>query len=458
MSDTRSTDFTAYDKYIDDNFDSMVEELRTFCSTPTLAGQRVGLEEGVAAVRALLEPLGAVVNAVPLEGGAPPVVLAELGAGARTLLLYNHYDVQPPEPLDLWDSPPYAGDVRDGRFYARGVADDRGDLLSRVLAIRAYKSAIGDLPLRLRWLVEGEEEVGSPHLAPIAAQHASALQADWCAWEGSSRTEAGEAQIVCGVKGMLYVELHATGPNHDAHSGGGGILPNPAWRLVMALSTLRDSAGNFVMDGLDTVVDPPTEQDIKAADAMPFDEKAALATYGLDHWQRGLKGRDVLSASMFDPTANIAGFHSGYGGEGAKTIVPSTAMVKMDFRLVPHQTPENMLPLLRAHLDRRGYTDIEIVQIGGLYPAKTPVDSPLVQTSVAAWLDLGEPRVVVAPISGGSGPMSLITGELGIPTVMTAGVASTQSRVHSPNESILLNDFKLAIRYWGRFFARLAAL
>jgi acetylornithine deacetylase/succinyl-diaminopimelate desuccinylase-like protein len=191
---------------------------------------------------------------------------------------------------------------------------------------------------------------------------------------------------------------------------------------------------------------------------MPFDEQALLATYGLDHWQRGLKGRDVLYASMFDPTANIAGFHSGYGGEGAKPIVPSTAMVKRDFRLVPHQTPENMLPLLRAHLDKRGYTDIDIVQIGGLYPAKTPVDSPLVQTSIQAWRDLGEQRVVVAPLTGGSGPMSLITGQLGIPTVMTAGVASTESRVHSPNESITLDDFKLAIRYWGRFFARLAAL
>src|SRR6476646_2898155 len=177
--------FTAYDKYIDDNFDSMVQELRTFCSTPTLAGQRVGLVEGVAAVRALLEPLGATTNAVPLEGGAPPVVLAELGSVPRTRLLYNHYDVQPPEPLDLWDSPPYAGDVRNGRFYARGVADDRGDFLSRALAIRAYQATIGELPLCIRGLIEGEEEVGSPNLAPVIESHADELRADWCAWEGS---------------------------------------------------------------------------------------------------------------------------------------------------------------------------------------------------------------------------------------------------------------------------------
>jgi acetylornithine deacetylase/succinyl-diaminopimelate desuccinylase-like protein len=457
MSDNEAKDFGAYDAYIDEHFDEMVRELRDFCSTPTLAGQRIGLVEGVAAVRELLEPLGASTNVVPVEGGGPPVVLAELGSGARTLLLYNHYDVQPPEPLELWESPPYAGEIRDGRFYARGVADDRGDFLSRVLAVRAYQATVGDLPLRLRWLVEGEEEVGSPNLTPVVEQHANELRADWCAWEGSSRDDMELVRVVCGVKGMLYVELHATGPNRDAHSGMGGVLPNPAWRLVMALSTLRDEWGNFVMDGLEDIVEPPTEQDIQAMEVMPFDEEASRAIYGLDRWQRGLSGRAVLRAELFDPTANIAGFHSGYGGEGSKTIVPGTAMVKMDFRLVPNQTPEKMLEMLRAHLDRRGYSDVEIVKLGQLYWAKTPVDSPLVQTSVETWRDLGEEQVVVSPITGGSGPMSLITSHLGIPTVMTGGVAFAESRVHSPNESIRLEDFKTAIRYWGRFFSRLAS-
>ena len=180
MSGMGIVTFSGYDRYIEQHFDHMVTELREFCSQPTLAGQRVGLEEGVALVQKAVEPLGARTRIVP-AGDAPPVVLAELGAGKRTLLLYNHYDVQPPEPLELWDSPPYAGEVRDGRFYARGVADDRGDLLSRVLAIRAYKATIGELPLRIRWLIEGEEEVGSPNLAPVVEQHAEELRADWCA-------------------------------------------------------------------------------------------------------------------------------------------------------------------------------------------------------------------------------------------------------------------------------------
>jgi acetylornithine deacetylase/succinyl-diaminopimelate desuccinylase-like protein len=458
MSNPASNDFGEYDGYIDRNFDAMVQELRDFCSKPTLAGQRIGLTEGVAVVRGLLVGLGASVNVVPTGDDSPPAVLGELGSGERTLLIYNHYDVQPPEPLELWKSPPYAGDIRDGRIYARGVADDRADFLSRVLAVRAYLATVGDLPLRLRWLVEGEEEVGSPHLAPVVEQHASELRADWCAWEGSWRNETGERQVICGLKGLLYVELHATGPDHDSHSGMGGVLPNPAWRLVMALSTLRDGQGNFVMDGLDAIVEKPTQQDLQAAQAMPYDEQAAMAVYGLDHWQRGLKGRDALYAGMFDPTANIAGFHSGYGGEGAKTIVPSTATVKMDFRLVPQQSPEKMLKLLRAHLEKRGYGDIEIVQIGALYPAKVPVDHPLVQAGAQAWHDLGEQEVVITPMTGGSGPMSLITERLGIPTVVTGGVGDRESRGHSPNESINLDDFKEAIRYWGRLFARLARL
>jgi acetylornithine deacetylase/succinyl-diaminopimelate desuccinylase-like protein len=451
-----SPDFSRYDAHIDANFDLMVEELRAFCSEPTLAGQGVGFERGVELVRGLLEPIGARIQVVPIEG-APPVILAELGEGARTLLLYNHYDVQPPEPLELWESPPYAGEIRGGRFYARGVADNRGDLLSRVLAIRTYLVTVGPLPLKIRWLLEGEEEVGSPHIAPVVDAHAEALMSDWCAWEGSSRHVLGFPQVICGMKGMLYVELHATGPSHDAHSGLGGILPNPAWRLVMALNTLRDEEGNFVMDGLEEIVAPPSRMDRDAADAMPFDEHARLTLYGLEEtgWQRGLTGTDVLYEEMFRPTANIAGFVSGYGGPGSKTIVPSKATVKMDFRLVPEQTPGKMLEMLRAHFDSRGFGDIEIVSLGGLNPAKTPVDHPLVEASAATWRDLGEETVVVAPMTGGSGPMSLIASKLGIPTVMNGGVADANARAHSPNESIALSDFKMAIRYWGRFFTRL---
>jgi acetylornithine deacetylase/succinyl-diaminopimelate desuccinylase-like protein len=211
------------------------------------------------------------------------------------------------------------------------------------------------------------------------------------------------------------------------------------------------------MDGLDELVDPPTESELRAADAMPFDEEAKKSIYGVKSWQRGLSGREVLYEEMFAPTANIAGFLSGYTGEGSKTIVPAKAMVKMDFRLVPRQTPEKMLELLRAHLAKRGYEDIEVEQLGGLQPARISVDHPLVQTSADVSHDLGEQQVSIAPTTGGSGPLSLIATQLGIPTVMTGGPGFAGSSIHSPNECIRLDDFKYAVRYWGRFFARLTS-
>ncbi len=448
-------DFAAYDAYIERNFDGFVSELREFCAQPALAGQKIGLAESGDMVRGKIEGLGGRVAFVPVEDGSP-VILGELGAGEKTLLLYNHYDVQPPEPLELWDSPPYAGDVRDGRFFARGVADDKGDLLARVQAIRAYQETVGPLPLRLRWLIEGEEEIGSPHLAPVVRAHADALRADFCAWEGGGRDVHGRPQVVCGMKGMLYIELHATGPSHDVHSGNGGIIPNPAWRLVQALATLKDEHDNITLDGLSELLAEPSRADLAAADAMPFDEEALAQLYGVEHWQGDVHGRDVLNTLMFKPTANIAGFTSGYGGPGSKTIVPSKAVVKMDFRLVPNQTPAKMLDLVRRHLDRRGFTDVEVVELGGLEVGKTPVDSPFVQTALSVWDDLVPGGANLVPMTGGSGPISLVVGELGIPTAMVCGPGFAGSAIHSPNESIKLEDYRTTLRYWGRLFARLA--
>ncbi len=450
-------DFTGYDAYIDEHFDGLVDELRAFCAQPALAGQKIGLAESGAMVRDKIEALGGTVTFVPVEDGSP-VIFGELGAGDRTLLLYNHYDVQPPEPLELWESPPYAGDVRDGKFYARGVADDKGDLLARVQAIRAYQATVGPLPLRLRWLIEGEEEIGSPHLAPVVRANADRLRADFCAWEGGGRDEDDHHTVVSGMKGMLYIELHATGPDHDVHSGNGGIVPNPAWRLVQALATMRDANDNLTIDGLDALIAPVSPADRAAAEAMPFDAAKLAGIFGVDHWQRGLQGREVLYARMFAPTANIAGFTSGYGGPGSKTIVPSKAQVKMDFRLVPNQTPENMLALVRAHLAHHGFADVEVVQLGGLEVGKTPVDSPFVREATAVWEDLDPAGAIVEPMSGGSGPFSLIAGDLGIPAAMVCGPGFAGSSIHSPNECIRLDDYRTAIRYWGRLFGRLAAL
>ena len=451
-----SGDFRAYDAYIDHHFEDFVSELRAFCAQPALAGQGVGITETVQMVSHKLDELGCALDVVAVPDGGAPVIMGEMGAGARTLLLYNHYDVQPPGPLELWDSPPYAGEVRGGNFYARGAADDRGDLLGRIQAVRAYQSAIGPLPIRLRWLIEGEEEISSPHLEAVVRTHAGRPQADFCAWENGGRDVSGRPVVICGKMGLLYVEMRAKGPSRDVHSRDGGIVPNPAWRLIHALATLKDADDRITIDGMDALLESPTPADLAAADAMPFDEQALAGLYGIDHWQRGLKGREVLHARLFEPTANIAGFTSGYGGPGSMTIIPGTALAKLDFRLVPNQTPQNMLALLRAHLDRRGFNDIEIAVLGEHMPGKTPVDHPFVRDAVAVWSELEPEGAVVQPITSGTGPFALIANELGIPTARVCGPYYEGSALHSPNEHIRLQDYHTSLRYWGRLFSALA--
>jgi acetylornithine deacetylase/succinyl-diaminopimelate desuccinylase-like protein len=268
------------------------------------------------------------------------------------------------------------------------------------------------------------------------------------------KDEAGRPMIFCGTKGLLYVELRAKGASHDLHSMYGGLAPNPAWRLVQALRTIKDENGEITLDGLDDLVTLPDQKDLEAIDGIPFDEAALRASWGIDEFDRGLTGKEALKEILLRPTANIAGIQSGYTGPGSKTIVPSEAFVKMDFRLVAGQSPGPVLELLREHLKKRGFEDIEVVDLHGVEPAKTPIDSPVVFMAVETWRDIGTEEVVVYPTVGGSGPTSLIATELGIPTIMTGAVLNPESRIHAPNESARLDDYFETISYFAHLFHR----
>jgi acetylornithine deacetylase/succinyl-diaminopimelate desuccinylase-like protein len=320
--------------------------------------------------------------------------------------------------------------------------------------LRLYTEEHGRLPFRLKFLIEGEEEIGSPNLAPFVRSNPDLLFADACLWEGSMKDEAGRPMIFCGTKGMAYVELRARGASHDLHSMYGGIAPNPVWRLIQALRTIKDENGEITLDGLDDLAEEPSEKDLEAIDRILFDHDALRESWGVESLDRELTGQDALREMLLRPTANIAGIHSGYTGPGSKTIVPSEAFVKMDFRLVAGQSPGPVVELIRSHLRERGFEDIEVVDLHGVEPAKTPVDSPVVRTAIETWQDLGEDEVVVYPTIGGSGPTSLLVADLGIPTVMTGSVANTGSRLHSPNEWVRLDDYFETIRYFARFFER----
>jgi acetylornithine deacetylase/succinyl-diaminopimelate desuccinylase-like protein len=435
--------------------DSLLGELEEFLRMPSISAQKdgsVGFRECAEWVAGKLEEAGAQTKVLETEGH--PVVHAEVGEGDKTLLSYGHYDVQPPEPLELWETEPFEPTVRDGGLYARGVADDKGDVLARIQALRLYREEHGPPPFKLKFFIEGEEEVGSPNLAPFVRANADLLAADACLWEGSMKDESGRPLIFCGTKGLAYVELRARGASYDLHSMYGGIAPNPAWRLVQALRTIKDEDGNVTLDGLDELAEEPSEKDLEAIDRIPFDAEELKKPWGVEAFDRDLSGEEALREMLLRPTANIAGFMSGYTGPGSKTIVPSQAFVKMDFRLVAGQSPGTVVELIRSHLKRRDFDDIEVLDLHGVEAAKTPVDSPIVRTAVETWEDLGHQDAVVYPTIGGSGPTSLIATELGIPTIMTGSVANTDSRLHSPNEWVRLDDYFEAISYFARFFER----
>jgi acetylornithine deacetylase/succinyl-diaminopimelate desuccinylase-like protein len=440
---------------VDGSREELLGELYEFLRMPSISARED--EEGdfrncAEWVAGKLEEAGAEASIMETKGH--PLVFAEIGSGESTLLSYGHYDVQPPEPLDLWESDPFEPTIRDGDLYARGVADDKGDVLARIQALRLYREEHGPLPFRLKFLIEGEEEIGSPNLAPFVRSNADLLSADACLWEGSMKDEAGRPMIFCGTKGMAYVELRARGASHDLHSMYGGIAPNPVWRLIQALRTIKDENGEITLDGLDALAEEPSEKDLEAISLIAFDDDALRESWSVESLDRELSGQEALREMLLRPTANIAGIQSGYTGPGSKTIVPSEAFVKMDFRLIAGQSPGPVLELIRSHLRRRGFEDIEVVDLHGVEPAKTPVDSPVVNTAIRTWQDLGEDKAIVYPTIGGSGPTSLLVADLGIPTIMTGSVANTRSRLHSPNEWVRLDDYFEAISYFARFFER----
>lgn len=435
------------------NRERFLAEFRQLLSFPSENGNAAGLAAAADWVAARLVGLGAEVRSLCVDD-CPPVIFAEIGSGERSLLSYSHYDVQPADPLDQWETPPYEASVRDGKLYARGAVDDKGDTMARIHAVEVYRAVYGELPLRLKFFVEGEEEVGSPHLAPIAERYANLLQADGALWEGGGFDDAERYTFYCGVKGIVYFELRARGAAYDLHSAYAPMAPNPAWRLVHALSTLKDAQDNITLDGLLDHVRPPTEAELAYIRRIPFDGAAIKANWGIPAFVNGMSDEAALIRFLTAPTCTICGLRSGFIDEGEKTVLPSAAMVKLDFRLVPDLTPELVTRLLREHLDRRGFTDIEIREFVGMIGARADVGAPLVQTAIEAARIVYGHEPVVYPSHGGSGPMYTLVQGPGTPGALITGVGYPGMRMHAPNENIRLEDYFRHIEFLVEFMRR----
>ncbi len=441
--------FSRFDEYVRAHTREYVDELKALVRLPTVSAQGSAIEETAAAVLARAKRAGVAAEALRANDG-PPTIVGETGAGGRTLLVYDHYDVQPPDPLDEWRTPPFEPSEQDGRLFGRGVSDNKGNLMARLQAIEAYRATVGDLPLRIRVLYEGEEEIGSEHLGAFVRDNAARLKADGCIWEAGYKDAAGRPTISLGLKGIAYFELRVRGPKSDVHSSQATILPNPAWRLVWALSTLKDEKDRITIDGLMDHVRKPTEADVALLERLPYDEAELKRIHGIDSFVRGLSGTPLKLKHFFEPTCTICGLTSGYSGPGSKTVLPAVASAKLDFRLVPDLEPKLVGELLRAHLDKRGFADIEITPFHGERPSRWPNTTPVALAAIAACTATYGTEPVVYPLMVGSGPMSQVCDELRIP-VVGFGSGNASSANHAPNENIAVADYIDHIRAFGRF-------
>ena len=441
--------FAPFDAYVRARAGTYVEELAALVRLPTVSAQRSAIGETAAMVLDRARRAGFAATSERVADG-PPTIIGEQGTGTRTLLVYDHYDVQPPDPLDAWLTPPFEPTIRDGTLFGRGTSDNKGNLMARLQAIEAYTATIGTLPLRIRILFEGEEEIGSEHLAALVRTHADRLRADGCIWEAGYKDAAGRPTISLGLKGICYVELAVRGAVQDAHSSVGGIVPNAAWRLTWALASLKDPDGRITIDGLAEHVRQPTAADLAVLEALPFDEAGWKRIHGIREFVGAATGIALKRAYFLEPTCTICGLTSGYQGEGSKTVLPAVATAKLDLRLVPDLTPELVRDLLRAHLDRRGFTDVAITPFHGERPSRWPSDTAVAAAAVAANRSAYGVEPVVYPLMAGSGPMAQVCDALGIPAV-GFGSGNAGSANHAPNENITITDYVDHIRAFGRF-------
>jgi acetylornithine deacetylase/succinyl-diaminopimelate desuccinylase-like protein len=450
--------FTRFDRYVERHARSFVERLQDLCRMPSVAARGTGMRSVAEKVEQMLQRVGAGTRTFRVGSGFP-IVYGECGAGERCFLVYGHYDVQPVGQLTEWSSGPFAAVVDDGKLYARGASNSKGDLVARIAAVEAYQKSFGKLPVCLRFLIEGEDGLASPSLYTFAEANAELLRADGCVWDDGYLDTKERFCINLGFKGIAFLELRAHGARTDLHSKWGGIVPNPAWRLVQALATVVSPKGVITIDGFGSHVAALTSDDRQMLKRVELDEAGLRREFRIGGWVHGMTGRELAKELIFGPTCTICGIRTGHTEAGAKTILPGAATARLDFRLVPDLTPSLVVSLLREHLDTRGFNDIEIIELGAAPYAKSSPNSMVARAAIeSAEAIYGDPPVVY-PLDPASGPVGAVCGVQQPPTsVVSFGISYSGSNPHGPDENIRIDDFLRGIKYFGRIIYTLARL
>ena len=447
-------------QWVDANKDRLIENLQTLLRQPSIASTNTGIRECAELMKKTMEDAGIATTIYPTEGS--PILIGNVkGADHGTILVYGHYDVQPPDPVNLWRNDPFSAVIEDGKIYARGAEDDKGNIMTAVNAVRAYKENGIEFPCNAVFLIEGEEEVSSVSLPKFMEEHRDLLKADALLGIDDAVQpdgKEGRPKVVTGEKGNCGVELVCES-KREFHSMMAPLLKNPVWRLVWALSTIKSPDEKILIDGFYDSVRENTPEEHRIVENMAeyWTGKEWLEAAGQKEFLNGLTGADALKQLYFEPTCNIQGIKGGYIGEGRKTIIPDRASVKIDFRTVPCMDNQEIIRLLRAHLDRRGFDDIQVIDTGGGGWFRSPVDHKAALALRKAVEDgFGVPPAVMVTFPG-SGPGDQFDQILNMPQVFT-GFGPVDSGAHSPNEYISIKNYINGTKTIIRFFEEYAAM
>ena len=448
--------FSKFDRYVERHARSFTERLQSLCRMPSVAARGTGMRAIAEAVEQSMQRIGIGTRSFKMGNGYP-IIYGECGSGPRSFLIYGHYDVQPVGHLNEWSFGPFAATIQEGKLYARGAANSKADLIARLAAVEAYQKSFGKLPVTLRFIVEGEDGLGSPSLYRFTNEHADLLKADGCLWDEGYLDTKETPVVSLGFKGITFLELRAHGAKSDLHSKWGAIVPNPAWRLVQALATITSPKGVITIDGFSSHIAPISEEDIEVLKSIELDEVGLKREFRIGGWVRSMKGATLVKEHIFGATCTICGIQTGHTDAGAKTVLPSTAMARLDFRLVPDLTGKIVSELLREHLDIRGFRDIEIIELGSAPLAKSSAKSTVAKAVIGATKEIYEKAPLVYPMDPSSGPVGAVCGA-GDPQTPVAsfGTSYSGSNPHGPDENIRIEDFLLNIKLIGRVIHKLA--
>lgn len=441
--------------YVDAHAGELIASLQGFLRQPSISTENIGMEECTEMLRKELEGLEMDCKTLELEGAFPAIYgVSKAEKPKKNLVVYGHYDVQSPDPVDRWTSDPFSAEIRDGMVYARGATDDKGNLWANIKAAEVLKKVTGKVPAGLKFFFEGEEEIGSPNLAKFFSTYADVLRADACLLCDRGVHESGRPQFYLGNKGLMEVEISCKRAKRDVHSGHAPLIPNAIWDLVRLLNSMKNQLDEITIDGYTDNAEAPSEEEMALIRDIPYDLQQFKSEYAIsDILGGGEDPVEVIKRLIFTPTCNISGIKGGWAGERGKTIVPCEAWVRLDMRLVKGMSIAQAKEKLLRFIEKSPYGPFDVKIKANNEPYQCPPSHELVKLSTELATSVYGEAPVVWPLLDGSGPMCMFPKYLdGEVFIIGLGAPFSTANTHAPDENISIDQYLTAIKLMANIF------